>query len=98
MKKNGFTILEMMVVLLVMAVLLLVTIPNIRHKEEIIRTKGCEALVDIVNSQIMLFEIEENRTPNNVQEMIDLGYLQENQAECPDHRKVVIINGQAKAQ
>ncbi|MCF0246555.1 MAG: prepilin-type N-terminal cleavage/methylation domain-containing protein, partial [Ileibacterium sp.] len=39
-KKNGFTILEMLIVLLVVAVLLLVTLPNIQQKEKIIRTKG----------------------------------------------------------
>lgn len=41
-KKNGFTILEMMIVMLIVALLLLITLPNIQQKEKIIRNKGCE--------------------------------------------------------
>ncbi|WP_418777080.1 prepilin-type N-terminal cleavage/methylation domain-containing protein [Holdemanella biformis] len=32
-KKNGFTILEMMIVMLIVALLLLITLPNIQQKE-----------------------------------------------------------------
>lgn len=31
-KKNGFTILEMMIVMLIVALLLLITLPNIQQK------------------------------------------------------------------
>ena len=57
-KKNGFTVLEMMIVMLVIALLLLITLPNIQQKETIIRDKGCQALLDIVDSQIILYEID----------------------------------------
>lgn len=70
-KKNGFTILEMMIVMLIVALLLLITLPNIQQKEKIIRNKGCEALLEIVNSQIMLYEIDQLETPTSVQELID---------------------------
>ena len=96
-KKNGFTILEMMIVMLIVALLLLITLPNIQQKE-IIRNKGCEALLEIVNSQIMLYEIDQLETPTSVQELIDFGYLKKGQDICPDHSKVVIIDGQAVSQ
>ena len=89
-KKNGFTILEMMIVMLIVALLLLITLPNIQQKEKIIRNKGCEALLEIVNSQIMLYEID--------QLLIDFGYLKKGQDTCPDHSKVVIVDGQAVSQ
>ena len=94
-KKNGFTILEMMIVMLIVALLLLITLPNIQQKEQVIRKKGCEALLEIVNSQIMLYEIDQLETPSSVQELIDFGYLKKGQDTCPDHSKVVIENGQA---
>ena len=94
-KKNGFTILEMMIVMLIVALLLLITLPNIQQKEKIIRNKGCEALLEIVNSQIMLYEIDQLETPTCVQELIDFGYLKKGQDTCPDHSQVVIENGQA---
>lgn len=94
-KKNGFTILEMMIVMLVVVILLLVTLPNIQQKEKIIRAKGCDALLEIVNSQIMLYEIDEDRTPASISELISKGYLKSSQAKCPDGSSVQIVNGQA---
>ena len=88
-KKNGFTILEMMIVMMVVALLLLITLPNIREK-------GCKALVEIVNSQILLYEIDEEQTPSSVQELISKGYLKEGQDRCPNGSSVVIDNGEAK--
>ncbi len=96
--QNAFTILEMMIVMLVVALLLLVTLPNIQQKEKIIRAKGCSALLDVVNSQILLYEIDELETPTNVNQLIQKGYLKKGQDVCPDGRKVVIENGDAKAQ
>lgn len=98
MKKNAFTILEMMVVMLVVALLLLITLPNIQQKEKIIRAKGCSALLDIVNSQIILYEIDQEQTPTSVSQLISNGYLKKGQDNCPNGQKVVIVNGEAKAQ
>ena len=58
MKKDGFTVLEMILVLSVISLIFLITLPNIQQKEQIIRKKGCEALVEVVNSQILLYEID----------------------------------------
>lgn len=94
-KQNGFTILEMMIVMLVVALLLLITLPNIQQKEKIIRAKGCGALLEIVNSQIMLYEIDEDQTPTDIQELISKGYLKKGQEKCPDGTAVRIQDGQA---
>jgi competence protein ComGC len=93
--KNGFTVLEMMIVMLVIALLLLITLPNIQQKEGIIRAKGCSALLEIVNSQIILYEVENSKTPDSIAELIAGGYLKEEQATCPDQSAVQIVNGQA---
>jgi competence protein ComGC len=98
MKRNAFTILEMMIVLLIMTIILLVTLPNIQQKEKIIRAKGCESLVEIVNSQILLYEIEHDQTPGSVYDLIAEGYLKEDQAKCPNGTEVMIVDGQAQAQ
>lgn len=94
-RKNGFTILEMMIVMLVIALLLLITLPNIQQKEKIIRAKGCEALLSIVDSQIMLYEIDHLETPGSISQLIAEGYLKEGQDRCPDGSSVVISGGQA---
>lgn len=98
MLKNAFTLIEMLIVLLIVAVLLMITLPNIQQKEEVIRKKGCSALIEVVNSQILLYEIDKGETPGSIDILIKEGYLKEGQDVCPDHKRVVIINGQAVAQ
>ena len=68
-KDDGFTILEMMIVLSVIALIFLLTLPNIQQKEDIIRNKGCEALTEVVNSQILLYEIENLSPPTTIQQL-----------------------------
>lgn len=48
--QSGFTLLEMMIVLSVVALLFLLTLPNIQQKEKIIEKKGCEALTSVVDA------------------------------------------------
>lgn len=95
--KNAFTLLEMMIVLLIITVILLITLPNIQQKEKIIRAKGCESLLSIIDSQILLYEIENDSIPTISQLIVD-GYLKEEQAVCPNGNPVEIVNGQAVSQ
>lgn len=96
-RRNGFTLLEMLIVLLIIAVLIVLTLPNIQQKEKIIRNKGCSALVEVVNSAILLYEIENEQTPSSIQELIAEGYLKEGQDTCPNGNSIEIFNGQAQA-
>lgn len=97
MKKNisGFTILEMMIVLSIIALIFLLTLPNIQQKEKIIRKKGCEALVEVANAQILLYEVDHLVPPNSMSDLISKGYLKSSQDRCPNGDKIVISNGQA---
>ena len=94
-RPNGFTILEMMIVMLVVAVLLMITLPNVAAKNTIIRKTGCQAMLDVIDSQILLFEIEHDREPVDLNELLNEGYLKEAQMACPDGTTPVIENGQA---
>ena len=75
--QSGFTILEMMIVLSIVALLFLLTLPNIQQKEAIIEEKGCEALTSVVDAQILLYEIDTLQTPTSVDQLISKGYLKE---------------------
>ena len=97
-RQEGFTILEMMIVLSIVALLVLLTLPNIQQKEAIIEKKGCEALTSVVDAQILLYEIDTLQTPASVDQLVSKGYLKESQKRCPDGRKIVIRGGQAYAQ
>ena len=94
-RPNGFTILEMMIVMLVVAVLLMITLPNVQSNNTLIRKTGCQAMLDVIDSQILLFEIEHDRKPVDLHELLHEGYLKEAQMVCPDGTTPVIENGQA---
>lgn len=94
-RKNGFTLLEMTVVMIIVAVLLFITLPNIQQKEKIIRAKGCDALLEVVNSQIMLYEIDHGTTPDSIDQLVAEGYLRETQTACPNGTPTGIENGEA---
>lgn len=95
--KKGFTILEMMIVLSIVALLFLLTLPNIQQKQGVIQDKGCEALVEVVNAQILLYQIEnENSTPD-MGALISGGYIKQSQSVCPSGSAITISNGEAHA-
>ncbi len=52
-------------------------------------------MLEVINSQILLFEIEHDRTPSDVSELLAEGYLKEAQTVCPDGSTPYIENGQA---
>ncbi len=97
MKRNeGFTLLEMIIVLAVICLIFVLTLPNIQQKQRIINERGCEALIEVVNSQILLYRIEHDREVDDISELIAEGYLKEKQSKCPDGRRIVINDGQAQ--
>ncbi len=97
MKNSGFTLLEMIIVLAVICLVFVLTLPNIQQKQEIINSKGCEALIEVVNSQILLYKIETGEEVTSIDDLIDEGYLKEEQAKCNDGRVIDIFDGEAEA-
>lgn len=95
--KQGFTILEMIIVLSIIALIFLLTLPNIQQKNKIIHNRGCEALVEVVNAQILLYEIENLSSPASIGDLISKGYLKETQQRCPSGEQIEISNGEAHA-
>ncbi len=81
--KKGFTVLEMILVLSVISLIFLITLPNIQQKNKVIHTKGCEALTSVVDSQILLYEVENLVTPGSISDLIEKGYLKEGREPLP---------------
>ncbi len=92
--KKGFTVLEMILVLLVITIIVLITITNIAEKKRIIDNVGCKALIEVVNSQILTYELNGNRV-SDIQQLVEAGLITQAQTVCPNGSKIVIENGQA---
>lgn len=88
--QKGFTLIEMMIVLLVISVLLLITVPNIGKHNQSINAKGCEALQRMVEAQVQSYEMETGHLPNAIADLVTDGYLKDSQTTCPNGDKLVV--------
>lgn len=89
MMKNqkGFTLIEMMIVLLVISILLMITIPNVTKNNSNINEKGCEAYLKMVQGQVQAYKLEKSTFPT-AQQLYDEKYIVDKQ--CPLGKDVVI--------
>jgi competence protein ComGC len=94
--EKGFTLIEMLVVMLVISILLLITIPNVTKHNQSIQKKGCEGLINMVQAQITAYQMDhDGKTPNRA-ELESEGYIKKN-LKCPNGKAIKISNGKAQA-
>lgn len=75
---SGFTLLEMLVVLLIISVLILLFVPNLSKHKEGVDKKGNEAISKIVETQLDLYTMEKNQTPT-VEQLLKEQYITQDQ-------------------
>lgn len=88
--ERGFTLIEMMIVLLVISVLLIITIPNITKHNSTINKKGCDAFIKMVEAQVQAYEMDIQELPTSIADLQGKGYLNEEQKACPNGDAVKI--------
>lgn len=88
--EKGFTLIEMLIVLLIISVLILITIPNVTKHFTTIDEKGCEAYVYMVQGQVEAYKIDNKKLPTSIDDLVDGAYLKENERTCPNGDTVVI--------
>ncbi|HWO96020.1 MAG TPA: competence type IV pilus major pilin ComGC [Bacillus sp. (in: firmicutes)] len=82
LEKNGFTLIEMLVVMLVISILLLIMIPNLLKNNKAINGKGCDAYVKTVQAQVEVYKIENENDIPTLEELKAGDYIE---AEaCPN--------------
>lgn len=91
-EEDGFTLIEMMIVLLIISVLVLIAIPNVTKHSKSIDEKGCAAFVKMVEGQVAAYKMEHHDNPT-IKDLTDEEYLPD-EAACPDGTKIEIINGE----
>ncbi len=90
MNKEGFTLLEMLLVMFIITVLLLLTIPNITKQKKSVEKTGCEAYADVVETQVAAYELSENKEVSSLEELKAAGYI--TSTTCSDGTALV-LNG-----
>jgi competence protein ComGC len=93
--QKGFTLIEMMIVLLVISILLVITVPNVTKNNSSINETGCEAFVNMVQGQVQAYELDDdNVLPVSVENLKAGGYI--TQEKCPSGKEITIEDGQVK--
>lgn len=87
-KQQGFTLIEMLIVLLVISILLIITVPNIVKHQQSIRNKGCDAFVKMVQAQVQSYQIDHDVIPPSLADMKTKGYIE--QTSCPNGSEVTL--------
>ncbi|WP_226680040.1 competence type IV pilus major pilin ComGC [Sutcliffiella horikoshii] len=99
---RGFTLVEMLLVMLVITVLLLIMIPNVTKNSSLIGDKGCEALLSMVDAQIQTYRLDTGSEPATIDDLNSPEYLEDRfddagTLSCPNGDTVTIVNSKAEA-
>ena len=97
MKNKGFTLLEMIVVIIIISILFLLTIPNVQKVMNSVEGVGCNALAKVVDAAIVEFKLDYGEYPSNINDLVNGGYLTSEQTKCSNGQSIVISDGHAIA-
>jgi len=79
---SGFTLMEMLMVMFIIAMILLLVIPNITKNQQTAEEGACVAYVQTVQTQVTAFDLANKRKPNSLAELKTAGYIVS--TECTD--------------
>lgn len=81
--EEGFTLIEMSIVLIIVALLLLLMVPNISGVMSNATSKTDDAIIQNVEAQIELYKAEKNKTVSSeLTELVSDKYISEDQAKA----------------
>ncbi len=69
--RRGFTLVELLVVIIIIAVLLVIAIPRYFRAVYTARVRGCQAQIKIINTAAQAFFARNHRWPATVEEMCE---------------------------
>lgn len=87
-RQQGFTLIEVMVVLVIISVLLLVFIPNLTKNHSVANEKSCSATLELVEAQIMAYQVEIGELPASISVLYEAGFV--DSETCPNGEAITI--------
>lgn len=91
--QQGFTLVEMLVVLMIISVLIILIVPNLSKQTKEVNSKGCDALISVVQAQTNTYYLEKNEYPENVGKLASSGFIKKEQKKCPNGKGLKIVDG-----
>ncbi|UPQ85792.1 competence type IV pilus major pilin ComGC [Ignavigranum ruoffiae] len=89
--KSAFTLLEMLIVLIVVALLMAIIIPNVSGQRDRINQQAAENIKEIVETQRNTYVLVENDDQVSLNELYENGYLTEKQVS--EAEKFLLVEG-----
>ena len=96
--KKGFTLLEMMVVLTVVALIFLLTVPNIARVMNVVNNQSCENQLKIIDTAILEYQLEYDYLPTSISQLVEEELITEKQSVCRNGCSIYIKDGKAYAE
>jgi len=82
--KRGFTLVELLIVVLILAALAAIAVPRIGESAANAKRRSCETNIDIMNSQIELFTANTGAAPSPLTQLTgDINYFPDGAPLCP---------------
>ncbi|SHN12069.1 competence type IV pilus major pilin ComGC [Gracilibacillus kekensis] len=88
--QKGFTLIEMLIVLAVISILLILIVPNLADKSSQLNEKGCDALLQMVENQVIAYEIDNGEKPTDLS-VLEGEYV--DTLECNNGASIIAIVG-----
>ena len=83
-RKKGFTLVELLIVVLILAALAAIAVPRIGQSAANARRRACETNISIMNSQIELYEANEGVAPGVIGDVTgNVNYFPDGAPVCP---------------
>ncbi|RAZ68454.1 competence type IV pilus major pilin ComGC [Planococcus maitriensis] len=81
--QRGFTLIEMLIVMLIITVLIAIAIPNVSKQTSAVDEKGCKAFVQMVQGQVESYRMDKKAVPV-MADLVSEGYLKTGETNCPN--------------
>ena len=88
-RESGFTLIEMLIVLMIITVLIILLIPNLSTRSKDVHSRGCDALVNTVQGQVQAYQLDKGSLPSSLQALTTANYIEEKQKTCPSGEKLL---------
>ncbi len=83
-KREGVTLIELLIVVLILAALSAIAIPRISQSAQNAKANACETNVDVMNSAIEMYNADNDGYPKKLDDVVkDLEYFPDGPPECP---------------
>jgi prepilin-type N-terminal cleavage/methylation domain-containing protein len=83
-KRRGFTLVELMIVVLILGALAAIAVPRIMGGAGAAKANGCKTNIDLINSQIELYYSTEGSWPATLDVVTtDTAYFPDGEPVCP---------------